>query len=192
MRVTQPYPSAILYQFGAIQKGRPTDPGGGRVCGIRTFNCYSSVILLFYPDAGGRGVQKSWFQPDVLCEWPFQDLLGTIENLKCRGKGNGKCEEYSKTYLRRTCSNTQLMLTKSFAPTAFQANLYEISIRWKPVRTDKYSYPEVIIVRYNVNRVEFIFMYLDFCEFTVFSTLSDLFYDQIFIFTQSNKLFFAP
>ena len=41
--------------YGAIHKGRPADPGGGGVCGIRTFNCYSSVILLFYPDAGGEG-----------------------------------------------------------------------------------------------------------------------------------------
>ena len=27
----------------------------GEVCGIRTFNCYSSVILLFYLDARGEG-----------------------------------------------------------------------------------------------------------------------------------------
>ena len=41
--------------FGAILKGRPADPGGGGVCGIRTFNCYSNVILLSYPDALGKG-----------------------------------------------------------------------------------------------------------------------------------------
>ena len=41
--------------YGAIHNGRPADPGGGGDCGIRTFNCYSSVILLFYPDAGGEG-----------------------------------------------------------------------------------------------------------------------------------------
>ena len=41
--------------LGDIQKGRPADPVGGGVFGIRTFNCYSSVILLFYPDAGGEG-----------------------------------------------------------------------------------------------------------------------------------------
>ena len=40
----------------AIHKGRPADSGGGRVFGIRTFNCYSNVILLFYLDTGGRGV----------------------------------------------------------------------------------------------------------------------------------------
>ena len=39
--------------MGAIYKGRPADPGGGRVCGIRMINCYFHVILLFYPDAGG-------------------------------------------------------------------------------------------------------------------------------------------
>ena len=31
-------------------------PGEG-VCGIRTFNCYLNVILLFYPDAGGGGLE---------------------------------------------------------------------------------------------------------------------------------------
>ena len=41
--------------LGVIHKGRPADPEGGG-CGIRTFNCHSNVILLFYRDAGGKGV----------------------------------------------------------------------------------------------------------------------------------------
>ena len=43
-----------MHILGTIHKGRPADPGGGG-CGIRTFNCYSSVILMFYPVAGGEG-----------------------------------------------------------------------------------------------------------------------------------------
>ena len=46
---------ALKYMLGDIQKGRPADPVGGGVFGIRTFNCYSIVILLFYTDAGGEG-----------------------------------------------------------------------------------------------------------------------------------------
>ena len=39
---------------GPFTKDVQLIPGEG-VCGIRTFNCYSSVILLFYRDAGGKG-----------------------------------------------------------------------------------------------------------------------------------------
>ena len=49
------YTRLLSILLEAIYKRRPADPGGGG-CGIRRFNCHSSVILLFYPDAGGRGV----------------------------------------------------------------------------------------------------------------------------------------
>ena len=39
---------------GQFKKDVRLTPGEG-VCGIWTFNCYSSVILLFYPNGGGRG-----------------------------------------------------------------------------------------------------------------------------------------
>ena len=50
---------ALKYMLGDIQKGRPADPVGGGVFGIRTFNFYSSVILLFCSDAGGNGGSRN-------------------------------------------------------------------------------------------------------------------------------------
>ena len=44
----------VAYKLGAIHEGRPTDPGEGG-CRIKRFNCYLSVILLFFQDAGGKG-----------------------------------------------------------------------------------------------------------------------------------------
>ena len=46
------------YVENHITKGSFTEdvrltPGEGGFLGIRTFNCYTSVILLFNPDAGG-------------------------------------------------------------------------------------------------------------------------------------------
>ena len=44
--------------LGANHKGRPAHPRGVRVCGIRKFNFYPSVILLLYLDAGEKGGLK--------------------------------------------------------------------------------------------------------------------------------------
>ena len=44
------------YAQGANHKGRFDDPGGGGVCRIRTIDCFSSAMLLFYPDVKGRVV----------------------------------------------------------------------------------------------------------------------------------------
>ena len=45
-----------VIHLGAIHKGRPADPEEA-FCRIRTFNRYSSVILLFYLDAEGGGLE---------------------------------------------------------------------------------------------------------------------------------------
>ena len=50
--------------------GWPRGRGRG-VCGIRTFNCYSSVILLFYPDAGGGGSRNPGFSRTSFVNGPL-------------------------------------------------------------------------------------------------------------------------
>ena len=62
----------------AINKGRPADPGKGCVCEIRTFNCYSSVILLFYPDSGvGGGSRNPGFSRTSFVNGPIVGYVGT-------------------------------------------------------------------------------------------------------------------
>ena len=63
-----------MSNLGSTHKGRPVYPGGGGVCGTRTFNCYSCVILSFYPDAGGGGLEilvlagrPLWMVPNRTC-----------------------------------------------------------------------------------------------------------------------------
>ena len=62
---------------GPFTKDAWLTPGWGGFCG-RTFNCLSSVILLFYSDTRGREVLKSWFQPDILREWPLMALFDNL------------------------------------------------------------------------------------------------------------------
>ena len=64
--------SLLLIYLGAIHKGRPADPGGGGLHGIRTFNCYSSVILLVYPDAGGGGSKNPGFSRTSFVNGPLE------------------------------------------------------------------------------------------------------------------------
>ena len=58
-------------------------PRGRGVCGIRTFNCYSNVILLFYPDVRGEGGleilvlagRPLWMAPNGLNIFYFSRLV---------------------------------------------------------------------------------------------------------------------
>ena len=69
--------SAILFKWrkgrtgkGPFTKNVRLTPGEG---GSAEYGCcYSSVILLFYPDAGGGGLEILVL---VLCEWPLEVIV---------------------------------------------------------------------------------------------------------------------
>ena len=59
------------YVKGPLTKDVRLTPEEG-VCGIRTFNCYSNMILLLYPDAwGGVGSRNPGFTRTSFVSGPF-------------------------------------------------------------------------------------------------------------------------
>ena len=78
--------------LGAIAKDVWLTPGEG-VCGIWTLNCYLSVILLFYMDAGGRGSRNPGFSRTSFKNGPLHTINHCVILVLCI-----ICFQHSQTF----------------------------------------------------------------------------------------------